>query len=528
MLERRWQGGCRILVVVAVMALVGPGSAAPRGDGADGISGALVATVRRAPELGSEPLSGRLLLLLDPNAEAEPLFGPGGQTPFFTRTVSGWHGDEALVLDGRTTAAFTGSLDRLAAGTYAVRAVLDQDPDDWSATLTPGNVYSAKGVVTIRAGEPATFELTLEHRVELPLFEETALVREVRLRSERVSAHLGIDAWLSAAVILPPSYATDSERRYPTVYVLPGWGASRHDVLRGDFQQRRYGMTGFGEEKVFVFLDHSMRAGYHCFADSEVAGPWGSALVEELIPYLERTYRLLPERRGRFLSGQSSGGWGALWLQINFAKVFAAAFAASPDFVDFRAFGHGLDLYASGSNANFFTTVGGADRPVQRWDGEPVLTARDAWRLEALLGGGQLHSFEAVFSPPDGDRRARALFDRASGVIDPVTVAHWRRYDLSRTLRELWPAQGRLLDGRLFIAVSAADDYYLDEPVRLLAGELERLGAHATIEIVSTPGHDVWSDELRRRMHETIDALSCDAVAPPADADDEAPPAALG
>ena len=465
--------------------------------------GGLEVTITRTGRVHPEPLSGRLLLLLD-RADDEPLFGPRGQTPFATRLVSDWTSETPIRLDGDAT-AFLAPLDRLPTGTYAVRAVLDLDPDDWNATLAPGNLYCSKATVTIQPAVTTDLKLVLEHTIERPEFNATEMIREVQLQSKLVSRHLDEPAWLSAAVILPASYAADSTRTYPTVYVLPGWGGHRIDVTQGDFQQQRYGMTGIGEEKIFVYLDHAFPNGYHCFADSPVAGPWGQALVTELIPHLERAYRMLPQRRGRFLAGQSSGGWGALWLQITYPETFAAAFAGSPDFVDFRAFGHGLDLYAEG--ANFFTLANGTERPVQRSDGTTIVSARDGWRIEELLGGGQIHSFEAVFSPPDDNGEPRPLFDRTTGAVDPQTAAAWKDFDLSLQLRSRWQELAPLLTGRLFVFVSEHDDYYLDEAVRLLGNELESLGAAATVVLIDGGGHNVWTDDVRRQMHAAIDRL---------------------
>ena len=40
--------------------------------------------------------------------------------------------------------------------------------------------------------------------------------------------------------------------------------------------------------------------------------------------------------------------------------------------------------------------------------------------MEDVIGdGGQLHSFEAVFSPLGHDGRPRPLWDRATGAMDP-------------------------------------------------------------------------------------------------------------
>jgi enterochelin esterase-like enzyme len=52
---------------------------------------------------------------------------------------------------------------------------------------------------------------------------------------------------------------------------------------------------------IWVLLDESSPTGTHEFADSVNNGPWGEALTTELIPELERTYRMDAVTSGRFL-----------------------------------------------------------------------------------------------------------------------------------------------------------------------------------------------------------------------------------
>ena len=64
---------------------------------------------------------------------------------------------------------------------------------------------------------------------------------------------------------------------------------------------------------IWVFLDHSsIGTGTTEFADSVNNGPWGHALTTELIPTLEKQYRMDAKPQGRFLTGHSSGGWATL------------------------------------------------------------------------------------------------------------------------------------------------------------------------------------------------------------------------
>lgn len=71
------------------------------------------------------------------------------------------------------------------------------------------------------------------------------------------------------------------------------------------------------------------------FADSENNGPVGRALVDELIPHLEKTHR---GNGVRFTTGHSSGGWSSLWLHVAYPDTFHGCWSTAPDPMDFRDF----------------------------------------------------------------------------------------------------------------------------------------------------------------------------------------------
>ena len=178
--------------------------------------------------------------------EGDPLWGPYPDAPFYVTDVTGWRPGESVRVDAGTP-GFPCPLDSIPRGGYLVRAIVDTNAHHWSSTWAPGNLFSGKA--EILAGADTVLSMTLARQVPVPVFEETDRIREVVFPSRLVSDFAGAPRRLACAVVLPRSYGVAPERRYPTVYVVPGWGATRHAVLRGDHQQSRYGMEGFGEEK---------------------------------------------------------------------------------------------------------------------------------------------------------------------------------------------------------------------------------------------------------------------------------------
>jgi pimeloyl-ACP methyl ester carboxylesterase len=237
---------------------------------------------------------------------------------------------------------------------------------------------------------------------------------------------------------------------------------------------------------IWVFLDESSATGTHEFADSVNNGPWGQALTTELIPHLESQYRMDARADGRFLNGHSSGGWATLWLQVRYPKVFGGTWSTSPDSSDFHDF-TGPDLYAP--NANVYRKPDGSLRPLVRNDGKVIATFEDFARLERVIGpyGGQMASFEWVFSPRGADGRPMPMFDRDTGAVDPQVVAYWRdHYDIAHRLQTMWPQLKPDLDGKIHVIVGTADTFYLDGAAHKLKAVLD--GLHAKAEVKFLPG----------------------------------------
>jgi S-formylglutathione hydrolase FrmB len=280
---------------------------------------------------------------------------------------------------------------------------------------------------------------------------------------------------MRAGVVLPPTYLKSKTERYPTVYLVHGYGGSHAAAWRRGPNQVKQMADGRTPEMIYVYLDASFSLGHHVFADSVNNGPWGHALTAEFIPYLEKQFRMDAVSRGRLLSGHSSGGWSTFWLQVNYPNVFGGTWSTSPDPVDFRNF-TGPDLTRVPPQ-NFYHSNDGKLYNLVRMGGREIMTMEDYAHLERVEGyyGGQMASFEAVFSPRGPDGQPMPLFDRDTGRIDAFVQKAWRRYDISRLLRTNWTRFEPQLRGKIHIIVGTADTFHLDEGVHLLRDTLKTL-----------------------------------------------------
>ena len=460
--------------------------------------------VRFSESVRVEPFTGRAYLFFSRRHE-EPRLGPDWfrPEPFVAMDVTGWKPGETLTFSSQQPdgmLAFPEPLAELDLAGARVQPVARFNPHDRNVGTGAGNGYGS-AVVVPKAGE--TLRLEIDRLVPVPSFQETERIRLLDVRSQLLSTFHGRDVHLKGAVILPPSYRSEPDRRYPTIFIIPGFGGTHHDV-------RDY-LNYFGRpdaavadvEFLQVLLDPSCPLGHHTFADSANNGPVGEALITELIPEFDRGYRSIPQPHARFLTGHSSGGWSSLWLQLTYPELFAGTWSTAPDPVDFRDFQR-INLYRPGEN--MYLGPDGEPRPLGRRNGRVLIWYRDFAEMEWVLGhGGQLHSFEAVFSPRGRDGRPRLLFDRTNGEVDTEVARTWKRYDLRAILERDWPTLGPKLAGKLHVFMGDEDTFYLEGATMLLKESLSELGSDAVVEI--HPGKDhstLMTRELRRRILEEM------------------------
>jgi pimeloyl-ACP methyl ester carboxylesterase len=199
--------------------------------------------------------------------------------------------------------------------------------------------------------------------------------------------------------------------------------------------------------------------------------------------------------RGRYLAGQSSGAWSALWLQITRPELFGGVWAFAPDPVDFRNF-NTIDV-TPGSRDNAFRNGDGTPRMLMREGGRDIFSFEDFLRDEDVGGYvGAIGTFDWVFSPRGPRGEPMRLFDRATGEQDPVVQRAWEKWNIREVLEARWEALSPKLRGKLHIFVGDEDAFHLNESVALLCDFLKSKGSDAVCEILPQRGHfDLQGDE---------------------------------
>lgn len=121
-------------------------------------------------------------------------------------------------------------------------------------------------------------------------------------------------------VYTPPGYDASRAASYPTLYLLHGMGDNAHTwVTNGGVNVTLDNLVG---ERRAVPMVVVMPLGYGG-SDLVAFEPFERALVEEIIPQVERTYRVSRSREARAVAGVSMGGSHAMSVALRQSDVFA-------------------------------------------------------------------------------------------------------------------------------------------------------------------------------------------------------------
>jgi hypothetical protein len=477
---------------------------------------------------GTAPLDGRLLLIVSSRDGEEPRFqvtdGPTAQ-PVFGIDVDGWTGGTPQVIDGSVFGFPIESLAKIPAGTYTVQALLHRyetfrrsdghtvkmpmdrgEGQQWQRA--PGNLYSTPARVAIDPARGGTIDVVLDRAIApIPPPRDTKYIRHERIQSERLTRFWGRPMHLGANVLLPEGWDTRPDARYPLFvyhghfpYTFTGFRETPPDPdLKPDFSPR-FRLEGYNRiqqqhaydfyrewtgpsfpRAIVIEIQHLTPFYDDSYAvNSANQGPYGDAIVHELIPYLEKKYRGLGQGWARFMYGGSTGGWEAMAAQVFYPNDFNGAYIACPDPIDFRAFTV-VNLYTDKNAYYLESEWKRTPRPGRRnYLGHVDATLEEMNHLELVLGtrtrsGQQWDVWEATYSPVGPDGYPARIWDKKTGEIDRKVAEYWRNnYDLSYILRRDWQkGLGARLQGKLHIYVGDMDNYYLNNAVYLVEEFLE-------------------------------------------------------
>lgn len=257
-------------------------------------------------------------------------------------------------------------------------------------------------------------------------------------------------------VYLPPGYDDEPDRRYPSVYVIMGYGGHvsmwrNRTPFRQPFVETadQVFATKAAPPAIIVYVDAWTSYGGSQYVDSPGTGRYHSYLCDEVVPWVDQRYRTLAAPAHRAISGKSSGGFGAMITPMLRPDLFGALATHAGDAL--------YELCYLPEFGDCVRALRGYDGDIWRWWED--FRSRTAFTNKAddtLLG---VLGVAACFSAA-ADGRPELPFDPRTGVVRPDIWRRWLDWDPVKMVPKYASAL-RSMRG-IWIDAGLADDFYLD------------------------------------------------------------------
>lgn len=471
-------------------------------------------------EIGSQPQDGRIILLLATHDKQEPrfLFNFGLDTQLgFGLDVEGMKPGQPVVVGDSAFGFPVRKTSLIPPGEYYVQAIINRyetftlksgksvklPPDQGEGqhwNTKPGNYYSRPYKVKIEPGMKEPIQIVMDQVIP-PVKEpaDTKYVKHIKIQSKMLTEFWGRPMYLGAHVLVPEGFDTHPNARYPLMiyhghFPSDFGGFSTEppaaDMDTSDYSERFkiYGYNKIEAQEAYNFYKQWTSKNFPRFlvveiqhanpyyddsyaVNSQNLGPYGDAIMFELLPEIEKQFRGIGQGWARFTYGGSTGGWEALAVQMFYPDEFNGCFAACPDPIDFRSMCL-VDIYKDKNAYWYDSEFKKLPRPSHRdYLGQIQATMEENNHYELVLGtrsrsGEQWDIWEAVYSPQGEDGYPKRIFDKETGAIDREVANYWREnYDLRYILERDWKTLGPKLQGKIHIYCGDMDNYYLNNAV---------------------------------------------------------------
>ncbi len=295
-------------------------------------------------------------------------------------------------------------------------------------------------------------------------------IRFLTINSNALAGNLlGDPATRSVAIYLPEGYDSNSEA-YPLFVDLVGFTGSGLSHI---------GWKSFGESVpqrldrlvkegkmgpvIAAFPDCFTSLGGNQYINSAAMGNWADFLVDEMIPAIEREFRVLPGSGKRAVFGKSSGGYGAIAHGLRYGRAWGAVACHSGDMA--------FDLVYRSDFPKALNRLASFDRDIKSFldylEKQPKLSGDDFHVLMAL-------AMAATYDPdPEAYKGIRLPVDLMTCELDPDRWAAWKSHDPLELVRKTECIENlRSLKG-IWIDCGSRDQYHLHYGSRIFCAELE-------------------------------------------------------
>lgn len=293
----------------------------------------------------------------------------------------------------------------------------------------------------------------------------------------------GEDPTRRVTVYLPPGYdkTTDS---YPVIYYLHGHTWSDSLAIAVDhFDKLMDNAIAMGKIKPVIVVMPNQYTLYRgsWYTNSALTGKWADFTGIDLVAFIDKKYRTLPNWESRGVAGHSMGGQGAIKMGMLFPEVFSSVYALSPGTLGI---------------AKEFGIKGAAYRRIQELKKrEEVVTGYAEFRPNVLVAMGRAYTPNPNNPPFYID--LPYTYQGDSLVVNKDVLEVWNNksaigmvddyVDQLKSLKALKLDWGR-------------NEEHPHVPVtcRIFSQKLENLGIeHLAEEYIGTHGNKLWTDDGR-------------------------------
>ena len=455
----------------------------------------------------NEPLTGRVYAIISRDSTREPRLQIGRVgAPMFGHDVEHLAPGAPATITGAELGTPVFDMADIPAGDYWIQPfvnvyselrrsdghVLWMHDDQWEGqnwSRSPGNIYGTPQKVHFDPKVKTVVKLVADKIIPpIQVAADNEYVQRIKFQSPSLTKFWGRPIYLGATLLLPRDYKT-STISYPVNYIQGHFGLAAPYGFEQTGARAAGGGAGGGRSfrdewlsdnfprMIAVTFQHPTPYFDDSYAVNSVnMGPYGDAIMNELIPEVEKRYRAIREPWARWLSGGSTGGWESLALQIFHPDFFGGTWSSCPDPVTFTDV-EGVNMYKD-ANAFFKKYSEWQLTPTvnsREVNGEIRQTAQQRYWMELAngthgrSGTGQQDIWQATWGPIGEDGYFKPAVDSRTGNIDHTVTDYWREhYDLLYYLQRNWSTVGPKLVDKIHVYVGNMDSFFLDRATREL------------------------------------------------------------
>jgi len=459
--------------------------------------------IRVPASVRKEPLTGRVYVIITSDSTRDPRTQVARVgTPLFGHDVEHLAPGAPAVVSGMDLGTPVFDMADIPPGDYWVEPfvnvysefkradghVLWMHDDQWEGqnwARSPGNIYGTARKIHLDPKSKTVIKLVADHVIPpIVVPADNEYVQRFKFQSPTLTKFWGRPIYLGATVLLPRDYKT-STISYPVNYQQGHFSLAAPYGFEAAPGSRGATSPSFHDEwlsdkfprMLVVTFQHPTPYFDDSYAVNSVnSGPYGDAIMNELIPEVEKRYRVIKQPWARWLSGGSTGGWESLALQIYHPDFFGGTWSSCPDPVTFSDV-EGVNMYKD-ENAFY--------KQYSQWQLTPTVnsrevngairqTAQQRYWMELVngthgrSGTGQQDVWQSTWGPIGADGYFKPAVDSRTGKIDHSVTDSWREnYDLMYYLQRNWSTVGPKLVGKIHVYVGNMDSFFLDRATREL------------------------------------------------------------